>query len=171
MVRVVVDHDLIASPIPVSNYVVIVRGHVPVEIAKPEALPVSSRKHEYVLRSKATREAPVRPWLREVVMRIAGSTVMSNPLIVSGIDVWNVRMTLPVHGNVVPGRGSGLLTSCGGRISLRLGSPRRSRTASRNVSAPHRRATAAAWRPTAPSILRKSSHANQNGCPYNFFHG
>src|SRR5580704_17571201 len=111
MIGVFVDHDLIASPVPVCDDVVIVWGDVPVEIVEPEAFPVSSRKHEYMLRSKATGETPVRPWLIEVKMRIAGSTIVSDPSIVPGIDVRNVRMTLPVHGNVVLGRRSGLLAS------------------------------------------------------------
>ena len=46
MVGVLVDHDLIASPVPAYDDVVIVRGDVPVEVVKPEAFPVSSRKVE-----------------------------------------------------------------------------------------------------------------------------
>src|SRR5271157_767787 len=113
MIGVLVDHDLIASPVPARDDVVIVRGDVPVEIAKPEALPVSSRKHEYMLRSEAAAEASVCPWLIDVVMRIVGATVMSDPLIVLGVNVRNVRMTSLVHLNVVLGRG--LLTPCRGR--------------------------------------------------------
>jgi hypothetical protein len=96
-------------------------------------------------------------------MRVAASTIVSDPPIVPGIDVRNVRMTRPVHGNVVFGRGIGLLTSVSGRSSRRLGSPRRSGTASGNVSTANRGVTTTAWRRTAPSILRKSGHANQNG--------
>ena len=73
MVGVLVDHDLIASPVPARDDVVIVRGDVPVEIAEPEAFPVSSRQHEDMLRSKATGEAPVCPRLIAVVMRIVGA--------------------------------------------------------------------------------------------------
>src|ERR1039458_7590036 len=75
MVGVLVDHDLIASPVPA-------RDDVPEKIAEPEAFPVSSRKHEYMLRSKATGEAPVCPRLIDVIMRIVGATIMSDPLIV-----------------------------------------------------------------------------------------
>jgi hypothetical protein len=175
MVGVFIDYNLIASPVPISDDVVIVRGDVPVEIVKPEAFPVAACKHEYVLRSKAAREVPVCPRLRELVMRIAGSTIVSDPPIVPGIDVRNVRMTRPVHGYVVLGRGIGFLTSFGGgssrrlghsrrlRRSRRLGSPRRSGTASRNVSTANLGMTAAALRPTTPSVLRKRSDTNQNG--------
>src|SRR5580692_3342194 len=124
MVGVFIDHDLIATPVPVFDDVVIVRGDVPVKIAKPEAFPVSPRKCEYMLRSKATGEAPVRPWLLEVVMRIGGSTIVPDPSIVPGIDVRHARMTLPVRCNVVLGRGSGLLTSFSRRSARRLGRAR-----------------------------------------------
>src|ERR1039458_26232 len=157
MVGVLVDHDLIASPVPA-------RDDVPEKIAEPEAFPVSSRKHEYMLRSKATGEAPVCPRLIDVIMRIVGATIMSDPLIVLGMNVRNFRMTCLVHGNAVLSRGSGLLTPYRGGSARRLGSLRGSRTASGNVSTANRRlVTAAAWRLIAPLILRKSKHANQNG--------
>src|ERR1019366_9342355 len=160
MVRVFVDYDLIASPVPARNDGVIVRGDVPVEIAKPEAFPVPSRKHEYMLRSKATGEASVCPRLIEAVMRIVGATIMSDPLIVLGVNVRNFRMTFLVRGNVVLGRGSGLPIPCRGRSARRLGSPCGSRTTSGNVSTANRRGLiAAACLPTARLILRKSSHA------------
>jgi hypothetical protein len=159
MIRVVVDHDLVATPVPALNDVVIVRGDVPEEIAKPEAFPVSSGKVESELRSNTTGEMSVCPRLREVVIRIAAATIMSDPSIVLDVNVRNVRMTLPVHDNVVPGIGSGLLTSCGVRSARRHRSPRGSGTASGNMSAADRRVSAAAfWLPTA---LRKSSHAKQ----------
>ena len=66
-------------------------------------------------------------------------------------------MTLLVHGDVVLLGGRSLLDA------RRRGSPRGSGTAGRNVSAAHRRGTAAAaLLPTAALILlRKSSHATQ----------
>jgi len=163
MVGVFVDHDLIASPVPIADDVVIVRGDVPVEIIKPEAFPISSSQHEYMLGSKATGEAPVRPRLRKLVMRIAGSTLMSDPPIVPGIDVRNVRMTRPVHGNVVLGRGVRFPTALGGRGSSRLRSPCRSGTASGNVSTTNCGVTTAARSPATPSVLRNRSDTHQNG--------
>src|ERR1017187_9942507 len=103
MIRVVVDHDLVASPVPALNDVVIVRSDVPIEIAKPEAFAVSSHKVESKLRSNTTGEMSVCPRLSELVMRIVAATIMSDPFIVLDVNVRNVRVTLPVHGNVVPG--------------------------------------------------------------------
>ena len=162
MVGILVDHDLIASPVPARDDVVIVRRDVPVEVAKPEALPVSSGKHEYVLRSEATAEVSVCPRLIDVVMRIVGATIMSDPLIVLGVNVRNFRMTFFVHGNVVLGRGSGLLTSCGAKPA-RAWKP--SREQDRAQECVHRQPPRGDRRVTphrAPYSLRKSSHANQS---------
>src|ERR1035441_1225652 len=79
MVRVLIDYDLIAHPVPARYDVVIERSDVPVEIVEPEAFPVSS--HQVELHSKTTSEMPVRPGLSEVVMRIVGATIVSDPLI------------------------------------------------------------------------------------------
>ena len=89
MVGVLVDHDLIASPVPVGDDVVVVRRDVPEEIVKPEALRVSSRKHEYMLRPKAAAEVPVRPRQIEMVMGIVRASIVSDPLIVLGVNVRN----------------------------------------------------------------------------------
>ena len=142
MVWILVDHDLIASPVPTRNDVEIVRGDIPVEIIEPEALRVSSRKHEYMLRSKTAAEMSVCPWLSEMVMRIGSATIVPNPFIVLRVNVRNVRMALLVHFHVILGRrlpGPG-----GGRSARRLGSPRGSRTVSRNVSTANRGMTAPA---------------------------
>ena len=87
MVGVLVDHDPIASPVPARDNVVIVRGNVPVEVVKPEPFSISAPKHEDMLRSEATGEAPVDPGLSELVMRIVGAAVMSDPLIVLSVNV------------------------------------------------------------------------------------
>jgi hypothetical protein len=161
MVGVLVDHYLIASPIPATDDVVIVRGNVPVEIVKPEALPVSPGKDKYMFPSKATGEASVRPCTIYAVMRILGSTTMSNPVIVPGVHVRKFRMASPVHGNAI--LSSGLLTSSRVGIARRPGTHCLSRAVSWDVSAANVGAmTAAALLPTAPPILRERTHANQH---------
>ena len=162
MIRVLVDHDLIAGPIPSRDDVVIIGGDVPIEIAKPEAFSVSTRKDEYMLRAKATGEASVCKRLIDVVMRIVGATIMSDPLIVFGVNVRNVRMIFLVDGDVVLLRGSGLLTSCRGRSARRLGSPRGSRTVSGNVSTANLGLATAALLPAVSLLLRERGHAKQN---------
>jgi len=156
MIGVFEDHDLIARPVPIRDDVVIERGDVPKEIAKPETFPVSSRKHEYMIASKATGEAPVCPRMIEVVMCIVGTTIMSNPLIVRGVNVRHFRMAFLVRFCVVFGRGRGLLASWSSRSLCG------SRTVGGNVSTSNRLVTAAAWLVSALLTLRESSHANQN---------
>jgi len=145
VVGILVDHDLIARPVPVCDDVVIERGDVPVKTAKPEAFAVSSRQHEDMLRSKTAAEMPVCPRLREVVMRIVRATLMSHPLVVPGVYMRNVRMALLVHFHVVLGR----RLRCLGRGPRRLGGLRGSGTVSGNVSTPNCGVTASLRRPTA----------------------
>jgi hypothetical protein len=125
-------------------------------------LRVSSRKIEYMLRSKAAGEASVRKRLSHLVMRIVGAAIMSHPFVALDVHVRHVRMACLVHGDVVLGGRCGLLAACGGRSARRRGSLRGSGTAGRNVSTAHRRGATAAALLLAPLILlRKSSHANQ----------
>ena len=109
MVGVLVDHDLIAAPVPAHHDVVVVRGDVPVPVVKPEALPITSGQVEYILRSKATREGSVREGLIEVVMRIVAAAIVPDPFIVLGVNVRNFGMPFLVHGQAVLGRGFGFL--------------------------------------------------------------
>src|ERR1017187_5405364 len=162
MVGVLVDDNLIAVPVPAHHDVVIVRGDVPVEIVEPEAFPVSSRHHEYMLRSKAPGEVSVCPRRIDVEMRVVGATIMPDPFVVLGVNVRNFRMTFLVRPNAVLGRRLGL-PSCRFRSARSPGSRRGSRAVSRNVSTAKRRGfTAAVLLPTPPLLLRNSSHANQN---------
>ena len=87
-------------------------------------------------------------------MRIAGAGIVSDPSIVFGVDVRDIRMTFLIHGNEVPGPDSVGLASCGGRSLRGRGGFRGSGTASGDVPAANRRGLL---------ILRKNSHANQNG--------
>ena len=104
MFGVFIDHDLITSPVPACDDIVIIGGNIPIEIAEPEALPIPSSQHEYALRSTATAEASMLPRLLDVIMRIIGSTSMSDPLIVPGVNVRNLRMAPFVRSNVILGR-------------------------------------------------------------------
>jgi len=142
MVGVFVDHDLIARPVLARDDVVVPRGDVPVEIVEPEALRVSSGQHEYMFPSKATGAASVCPRLCEVVMRVVGAGIVSDPPVVPGVHVRNVRMTIPVHFHVVLGRG--LFRPGRGRSARRLGSPRGSGTPSGDVATANRRGVTAA---------------------------
>lgn len=151
MVRILVDHELIASPVPIRHDVVIEGGDVPIVIAEPESFPVPSGEVEYMLRAEAAAETSVCPRLCEVIMRIVGATIMAYPSIVPGIDVRNVRMALLVHFHVVLDGLPGVLPP------RRGGSARWRRTVRRNMSAANRGVTVG-----PATALPKSSHANEN---------
>jgi hypothetical protein len=130
MVGVLVNDDLIATPVPVRDNVVIKCGDVPKEVPKPEAFPVSSHKQEW--RSKAACEAPVRPRVIEVVVRIVDACIVSDPSIVPGVDVRDVWVAFLVAVNTILGCSRVLLASGSS------GRPRGSRAVSGNVSAANR---------------------------------
>jgi hypothetical protein len=159
MVRILVDYDLVAVPVPVRDDGVIKRSDIPIVIAKPEAFPVSACKHEYMLGSKAACEVSVRPRVIQVEVRIVRGG-MSHPFIVPGVNVRQIRMTFLVDMNAILLCSSVLVPSFRGR-----GPGRRcgSRTASGNVAVANLRAVAAMWFVTATFLLRKSSYANQEG--------
>lgn len=95
-------------------------------------------------------------------MRVVGAAIVSDPLIVLGVDVRDFRMTFLVRGNTVLGCGTRLLASLRGRSSRRLGSVGGSRAVSGNVSTANRCLVTAAWLVSALLTLRESSHTNQN---------
>jgi hypothetical protein len=105
--------------------------------------------------SKAAGEASVRPRVIEVVMRIVGARIVSNPSIVPGVDVRNVGMAIPIRFDVVLGRSVVLAAS------RRRGGSRGRGTVRGDVSTANCRgpATAAV---RLPAALRKSRRANQN---------
>ena len=159
MVRIFVDYNLVAIPVPVRDDAVIERSDIPVEITKPEAFAVSACKHEYMLGAKAAREASVGPRVIQVKMRIVRAGTMSHPFIVLGVNVRQIRMTFLVYVNAVLGYSSVLVPSCRGRGP---GRRCRSRTVSGDVAAANLRGVAAVWFAAAPLLLRKSSYANQD---------
>ena len=162
MVGILVDDDLIASPVPVGDDVVIERGDVPEPVVEPKALPVSASEREYVLGPKAARETSVRPGVIEVIMGIGGAAVVAHPTVILGVDVGDIRMAFPIHGNVVFIRGVGLLTTRRRRL-LRLGSSGGSGTARGNMAAANLGLVTAAVRLSTPSsVLCENRHAQQH---------
>src|SRR5579862_246554 len=161
MIRILVDHHLIAVPVPACDDVVIVGRYVPINVPEPEAFAVSSAQHEDVLRAEAAAEASVRPGLIDMVMRIAGARIVAHPLIVVGVHVRKFRMTSLISGNAVLGRG--LLNASRYRCRGWRECPSGRGTVSGNVPAADRCGMTAAVRlPAVLPILRGACHAYQN---------
>jgi hypothetical protein len=112
-----------------------------------------------VLRPEATVEVSVCPRLSEVVMRIAGATIVAYPSVVLRANVRNVRLALLVHFHVVLVQSPGILSSNRRQSVRRGGCPRGSWTTRGNVSTANSGLTAPA---VCPPMLPKSSHANEN---------
>ncbi len=91
VVWILINHDLIAVPKPISAEVVVIGGHAEVETAKPEALGSASREPEAMTGAKPAREAPMLPRVREMVMRIVRAGIMPDPL-TARVDVGSVWM-------------------------------------------------------------------------------
>jgi len=119
VVRIVIDHNLVAIPEPAvakSN----VRGSdIEVESAKPEAAGAASRQMPNVALPDATREASVLPGVIEMIVGISLTGVVPNPLAV-GVDVRSIGMP---SGVAIVGfflrRGCGFRVADRGRAFLR----------------------------------------------------
>src|SRR5580704_11612542 len=101
VIRVLIDHDIVAIPQPVIDEVVIVRSDGEVEAAKPETLPVSSPKMENMARTEAAGKVSMFPGMIDMVVGIVTARIVSDPFIV-GVNVRSLRMTTLVGNN--PGR-------------------------------------------------------------------
>jgi hypothetical protein len=91
MVRIVVDHDLVAIPEPAVAEAIIERGDLKVEAVEPEALSASSSEPEDMPAADASREASMLPGTVEVIPGIVAAGIVPDPAVV-GMDVRNIRM-------------------------------------------------------------------------------
>lgn len=101
MIRVVVNHDLIALPVPVSDDGIVVGKNAPVKVVEPEALAVSSLKPEDMLGTDAPREVTMCPRVIQVEPGVVAASVVPHPFVVAGVYVRDFRMSLMVNGNAM----------------------------------------------------------------------
>jgi hypothetical protein len=149
MVRIWIDDNFIAVPEPVVTKSVVVWGYAEVKAVKPEARWTASRKPPYVTAAKPARKMPMRPRVREMVVRIAAASD-SDPLTVM-VNVRSVGM--PGHIAVVSGR-------CPARLNA-SGTMRRNKSMTNVVSAP------------APSLRKcgnRKHHGQHNKKSQSLFH-
>jgi len=101
MIRIVVNYDLIARPVPVSNDGIVVGKNAPVEVVEPEAFAISTLKVEYVLGADATREVAMRPRMIQVEPCVIAAGIVAHPFVVARVSVRDFRMSLMVGGNTM----------------------------------------------------------------------
>jgi hypothetical protein len=91
VIRIFVNHDRIAIPIPIVDVLVVKRRHAKVKVVKEKTFAVSSANTELMSASEPTVESPVFPWVIEVKASIIPTLIMANPLIVV-VNVRRLRM-------------------------------------------------------------------------------
>ena len=95
VVRIVVDNNGIAVPVPVIGVVVIVGSYAEVEAAKPKALAVSSSQTVFMTAAKAACEAAMFPGMIQVIVRVAAAGIVAHPIVIV-VDVRRVGMIGPI---------------------------------------------------------------------------
>jgi hypothetical protein len=82
VVRIFVNDDGIALPIPIANIAVIIRGYAEGETVEPEAIAVPAAETKHVATAKTTCKAAVLPGAIHVIAGIVASRVVANPLVI-----------------------------------------------------------------------------------------
>jgi uncharacterized membrane protein len=95
VVGVVVNHDIVAIPIPVIAVGQVKRGDAEVEAAKPETAGIATFNAPPVPATEAAFKAAVFPGVIEVEAYVVAATVMSDPFVVA-MDVGGVGVMLIV---------------------------------------------------------------------------
>jgi hypothetical protein len=90
-----IDRDLIGVPEPIVAEPQIGWRHIKEEAAKPEAAGTASFEPKEIARRETTLETTVLPWMIEVVMHVATTGVMANPVTIR-MHVRRIRMSLAV---------------------------------------------------------------------------
>ena len=160
VVRILIDHDLVGIPKPVTHEAEIGRGNAEEEAIESETLRTASREVKYVAWSEATCKASVLPGMIEMIGRVVAAGIMSDPLVVR-VNVRSFWMP-----GLIRRKGSARLSgSLGGRLSGRslcrsrgwfggwFGSARGRGTMCRNVSGASRAISPFGW--TLLPSLRK----------------
>jgi len=92
VVRVLVNHDLIAIPEPTGAETDVEGSHAEEEATKPEALGAPSRKMPDMTRAKAAGEVAMFPGMIQMVIGVVLAGVVSDPLTV-GVNMGSFRMS------------------------------------------------------------------------------
>jgi hypothetical protein len=91
VVRIVVDDDLISSPVPVPGIGEVVRRDREIESPEPESIGTAACESPLVSWAETSRETPVLPRMIEVIVRIVATAIVPDPCVVC-VDVRRVGM-------------------------------------------------------------------------------
>jgi len=150
MVRVCVDHDLVAVPEPVIAVGKVKRSDAEGETAKPETVGTASAYAPNVAAAEAAGETAMFPGMIEVEAGIIATGVVSYPFAVV-VNVRGLRVAFPVAIGVGSGSGRGATS--------------RGRTMFGNIAATNGMTTASMTTASMITVLRKGRDAkNQRYC-------
>jgi len=133
VIRIVVDHDIVAIPDPIAAVVNIIGRNGEEKSANIESVRPTAPQAPYMLRPNPGFEVAVFPGMIQVVMGIGATGVMSHPVVIFSVHVRSFRVVgliveLPVL----------ILRRCRmGRCRMGSGSAYRGRTARWYVTIPN----------------------------------
>jgi hypothetical protein len=87
MIRIGIEHDVVAIPQPVAHVVVIVRRHLEEVPADVEPVAPAAAQAPDVRSSNWSLKAPMRPRLIEMVVRIIAPRVVPYPAVILRVNV------------------------------------------------------------------------------------
>jgi hypothetical protein len=82
VIRVVVEYDIVAVPIPVSAIADIVGRYGEVVSAKPKAVRTASTDAPNVAAADFAREMSVLPGTIEMIVRVVAARIVTDPLVI-----------------------------------------------------------------------------------------
>jgi hypothetical protein len=82
MIRIVVDYNLVAIPVPVRNIRNIKRRYAPVEVIEPKSIGIAAAKHPYMAPAQPPWEMAMRIRMSLMEMWIVARLVMPDPPVV-----------------------------------------------------------------------------------------
>jgi hypothetical protein len=92
MIRIVVNHDVVAVPQPVADIIVVERRDAPVVIVEEKPLAIPAPKAPHVAAADTAGEAPMFEGAIQAKPLIIPPHVVPNPLVVPGVNVRSLRM-------------------------------------------------------------------------------
>ena len=95
VVRIIVDHDVVAIPVPVVAVSGVEGSHAEEVAAEPEPAGASTNQPPAVVRAESTFEVTVLPGVLEVKACVFASPIMADPLAIA-MDVRCLRVVVPV---------------------------------------------------------------------------
>src|ERR1700722_6618238 len=96
VVWIVVNYDIVGSPVPIIAITEVIRGNRKIEAAEPEAARASSFNAESVALADAAGKSSVLERMIDVEMSVVLACIVANPLVSLGMDVRSFRMALRV---------------------------------------------------------------------------